>query len=82
MFLELLIHCEQELKIDRHVFNSFIKTDIMKFWEERYNLNIDGEIIDDEVINLFSLLDNKIRQYSQKWDRSLLITVITNDNIV
>lgn len=32
--------------------------------------------MDDGIIDLFSMLDNKINQYSQKWDRSTLIMVI------
>lgn len=53
----------------------------MKFWHERNNLiNTDHDIIDNGVIDLFSLLDNMISQYSQKWDRSTLIMVIMYNN--
>lgn len=47
----------------------------MKFWDERNNLNIYHEVIDNGIIDLFSLLDNKIGQFLQKWDRSTLIMV-------
>lgn len=43
----------------------------MTFWEE-----IDNNNIDDGIIDLFSLLDNKISQYLQIWDRSNLVTVL------
>lgn len=45
--------------------------DVMKFWEETKNWKID-----DGIIDLFSLLDNKITLYLQKWDRTTLILVI------
>lgn len=62
---------KQEFKIDKHSFSAFICTDIMTFWEK-----IDNHNIDDGIIDLFSLLDNKISQYLQIWDRSNLITVL------
>lgn len=68
--------CKQELKVDQHMLHSFIMQDIMKFWDKRNNLNICSEMIDDGVIDLFSLLDKKVSQYLQKWDRSSLIMVI------
>jgi len=43
----------------------------MTFWEK-----IDNHNIDDGIIDLFSLLDNKISQYLQIWDRSNLVTVL------
>lgn len=75
-FQELPILSKQELKIDSNKFHEFINKDIMKFWDERNNLNIYHEVIDNGIIDLFSLLDNKIGQYLQKWDRSTLIMVI------
>lgn len=44
---------------------------VMKFWEETKNWKID-----DGIIDLFSLLDNKITLYLQKWDRTTLTLVI------
>lgn len=71
--LESSLPCKQELKVDQHMFHIFINKDIMKFWDNRNNLNTRGEMIDDGVIDLFSLLDKKVGQYLQKWDRSSLI---------
>lgn len=62
---------KQELKIDKNLLNAFICKDIMTFWEKFDNYNID-----DGIIDLFSLLDNKISQYLQIWDRSTLVTVL------
>lgn len=65
--------CKQELKIDRNLIHYFIENDLITFWEEKNYWKVD-----DEIIDLFSLLNNKISQYLQKWDRSTLIMVITN----
>lgn len=62
---------KQELKIDKTLFRSFICKDIMSFWNE-----IDVYNVDDGIVDLFSILDNKISQYLQIWDRSTLVTVI------
>jgi len=43
----------------------------MPFWDE-----IDVYNIDDGIVDLFSILDNKIKQYLQIWDRSTLVKVI------
>jgi len=47
----------------------------MSFWDE-----VDDEIelknMDDGITDLFSLLDNTISQYLNKWDRSTLVRVI------
>jgi glutaredoxin-related protein len=68
--LELLpIIPKQELKIDKTLFQAFICKDIMSFWDK-----IDVYNIDDGIIDLFSVLDNKISQYLQIWDRSTLVT--------
>lgn len=53
------------------MFHNFIVKDVMTFWYKRNDWNID-----DGVINLYSLFDNKITEYSQKWDRSTLTVVI------
>lgn len=44
----------------------------MKFWDE---VGINGLNIDDGIIDLFSLLDNRISQYLQKWNRLTLTKV-------
>lgn len=67
--LSLPVITKRELKIDKNAFSAFICTDIMTFWEK-----IDNHNIDDGIIDLFSLLDNKISQYLQIWDRSNLVT--------
>lgn len=72
LFLELFpVHNKQEFKLDKNVFHNFIVKDVMTFWCKRNDWNID-----DGVINLYSLFDNKISEYSQKWDRSTLTMVI------
>lgn len=72
LFLELLpVHIKQEFKLDKNIFHNFIVKDVMPFWYKRNDWNID-----DGVINLYSLFDNKISEYSQKWDRSTLTVVI------
>lgn len=72
MFL-FFTELKQELEIDQTMLQNFITNDIMKFWDQiGYNvLNID-----DGVIDLFSLLDNRISQYLQKWNRMMLIKVV------
>jgi len=69
--LSIPVITKQELKIDKNLLNAFICKDIMTFWEKFDNYNID-----DGIIDLFSLLDNKISQYLQIWDRSTLVTVL------
>jgi hypothetical protein len=62
---------KQELKIDKNMFEILLHDDVMKFWDEIQNWKID-----DGIIDLFSLLDNKISLYLEKWDRTTLILVI------
>ncbi|XP_025424882.1 ATPase family AAA domain-containing protein 2-like [Sipha flava] len=59
---------KQELKIDKNMFEILLHDDVMKFWDEIQNWKID-----DGIIDLFSLLDNKISLYLEKWDRTTLI---------
>lgn len=73
IFIVLSPISKQELKIDRNMIHYFIENDLITFWEEKNYWNID-----DAIIDLFSLLNNKISQYLQKWDRSTLIMVIIN----
>lgn len=63
---------KQELEIDKNTLQNFITNDIMKFWDE---VGINGLNIDDGIIDLFSLLDNRISQYLQKWNRLTLTKV-------
>lgn len=53
------------------MFQVLMHDTVMKFWAETQNWKID-----DGIIDLFSLLDNKISLYLQKWDRTTLILVI------
>lgn len=53
------------------MLQNFIENDLISFWDEKTDWNVD-----DRIIDLFSLLNNKISQYLQKWDRSTLIMVI------
>lgn len=72
IFLELSPVCnKQELKIDRTVLHKFIVQNVLAFWNSREDYNVD-----DGIIDLYSLLDNKISQYLLKWDRSTLVLVI------
>lgn len=62
---------KQELKMDKTMFHNFIVKDVITFWNDKDYWNMD-----DGIINLYSLFDNKISQYLLKWDRSTLVPVI------
>lgn len=62
---------KNELQIDKNMLHNFIHNNVVTFWDSKSYWNVD-----DEIIDLYSLLDNKISQYLQIWDRSALITVI------
>lgn len=73
MILELSpVHSKQEFKFDKVAFCNFLASDVLSFWEKKNN----NWNIDDGIINLYSLFDNKISQYSLLWDRSTLTKVI------
>lgn len=63
-------HSKQELIIDKSMLNEFINRNVITFWNGRNDFNTD-----DGIIELFSILDRIISQYSQKWDRSTLVMV-------
>ncbi|XP_050522030.1 ATPase family AAA domain-containing protein 2-like isoform X2 [Daktulosphaira vitifoliae] len=63
----------QEFKVDKTLLYNFINS-IVTFWNGKNEWNVD-----DGIIDLYSMLDQKILLYNEKWDRSSLITELKTE---